>query len=69
MNEVLTVPVWFEEADLLLLVNPERDVAIDALTSGKEYPFVIVGETLACAGELDFDSVLAAVQAHSLTRG
>jgi len=57
--------VRFEEADLYGLSGSERDVAMDALSAGKELPFVIVGETLACSGELDIVAITEVVQRRS----
>ena len=62
MNDITSASVRFEEADLYALVGPERDAAIDALSAGKEFPFVIIGETLACAGGLDIKAIVEAVE-------
>ena len=62
MNETVNGAVRFEEADLYGLVDPERSVAIDALSAGKEFPFVIVGDTLACSGELDVAAISEALR-------
>lgn len=53
MNETSAVAIRFEEADLLGLVGPEREAAMDALAVGKELPFAIVGGIVVCTGELD----------------
>lgn len=63
VNGMTDIPVRIEEADLYGLLGPERDAAIDALSNSKEFPFVIVGDRLACAGALDADAIAQAVEA------
>lgn len=66
MNEMTTASVRIEEADLFGLVSPQREAAVDGLSSGKEFPFVIVGDTLACSGEFDLAAMVEAVERASL---
>jgi len=63
INQKTTVTVRFEEASLFGLVGAERDAATDAVIAGAEFPLVIVGSTLACAGEFDVDAIARAVEA------
>lgn len=45
--------VQVAEADLLELLGQDREAAIDALSAGEEFPFVIVGGAVVCSGSLD----------------
>ena len=54
--------VRFEEADLYELVDEQRSVAVDAVVAGNELPFLLVGDKLVCAGGLDIESLVLALQ-------
>ncbi len=61
-NQKTTLTVRFEEASLFGLVGAERHAATDAIIGGEEFPLVVVGSTLACAGEFDVDAIASAVE-------
>ncbi len=54
-----------EEADLLTLMGADREAAMAGLTSGREFPFVIVEGVLACAGDFDLERIADAVRLAS----
>jgi hypothetical protein len=54
----------FEEATLHTLVGPELVVALTAMSEGKEFPFVIVGDRLACSGVLDPVAIAATIEGY-----
>lgn len=62
IHDTASDSIRFEETDLCTCIGPERDAAIDALSTGKEFPLVIIGETLVCAGELDLSAIVEAVE-------
>lgn len=57
------IPAEVTEADLYLLLGSAREVLRDALLDAMgrgdaEPPMVLVGDTIACAGEIDLDAVV-----------
>ncbi|MDR3686931.1 MAG: hypothetical protein P4L93_08255 [Coriobacteriia bacterium] len=59
---MVSTTVRFEESELYGLSGQERDAAIDALSNGREFPFVIIGDTLACSGGLDVAAIAEVVK-------
>ena len=62
MREHFAFDVHFEQADLFGLIGGERDAAIDAITAGLEMPYVLIGDEVVCAGDLDADRIAAALR-------
>lgn len=68
--QVSRLSMWLEargidaevlQADLYALGDAERAVALDAIVAGVESPFVIVGDRLACSGNVDIGAVAEAL--------
>ncbi|MGB4592476.1 MAG: hypothetical protein WBI63_01715 [Coriobacteriia bacterium] len=58
----LARPVHVEETELLQLQGAQRHAAVDALVIGAALPFVLVGDTMACAGDFDVDAIVRALE-------
>lgn len=67
VNEMTGLTVRVEEADLLTLTGSEREAAMQGLTTGSGFPFVIVGGALACCGDYAMERIAEAVKTASLT--
>jgi hypothetical protein len=50
------------EVDLYALDGAQRETVLDALVTGTESPFMLVGESIACAGPLDLDAIAGALR-------
>lgn len=62
MKDRFALDVCFEVADLYGLVAGERDAAIHAITAGRDMPYVLVADTVVCAGDLDVDRIAEALR-------
>jgi hypothetical protein len=66
IQENTGVSVAAEEADLLTLAGSDREAAIAGLTTGREFPFVIVEGVLACSGDFDLELIGEVVRSASM---
>jgi hypothetical protein len=61
MRELTGIAVTVEEADLFSLTGVDRDAAMSGLTTGSEFPFVIVDGVLVSCGVFDTDRIAHAI--------
>ena len=62
MHELTGTAVRVQETDLLSLTGPDREAAIEGLTTGGDFPLVIVSGVLACQGGFNLDRIADAVR-------
>jgi hypothetical protein len=66
VRELSGRPVRIEEADLFALVGADRDAVVEAFAMGVEYPIVVVGGAVVCAGSFEMDLIADAVAKASV---
>lgn len=65
VRQISGMAVHVEEADILGLMGAEREAAVIALSSGAEFPLVIIDGVLACHGSLDADAIAEVIRGKS----